>query len=219
MAGRLRVVDYAAIAAIVGGTLGILYSPFHGAAYLATEGQSSPLIPWDTHFRDAFPAAFDFDTPHDVYIAYGHLALFPVLGLLGGVVALHRRQKHLLGPSSRFAYPILAGALIALTVGSVGEYYTPYLNEAFLISGPATLLIIGSSVWYGVLTLKAKVVPRVPAWLLVVGGPAVFPLIALLGHIPLAFLVLYLAWIWIGWFLVVTRPVHAAKPVAVAASD
>lgn len=177
--------------------LGMLYAPFHAAAYLATS-PDRPLVAWDGPFRDAFPAAFDFAGPDGVYLTYGRIFPFVMAGLLAGMWAL--RGFHGNAPT-RFlqaSFYGLAGTHSILVLASMVEFYTPYNNEAFLVVFPAMILGVVSYVLYGIASLRARALPRTASWMLIGGAALVVPLIALFGHIPLALYGLYVAWIRIG---------------------
>lgn len=195
--------------AIAGSVLGILYAPFHAAAYLATEDGSadaeSVILPWAEPFRELVGGALTFGTPDEVYRTYGKVTWLVVAGFVCGILALHARQASPERRAERVGFRIVVVAQSVLALSALVEYYTPFLDEGFLFLAIPGLL--GSLVGYfafGVSTLRAGFVPKAWAWTLLLGMPAMVPLIALLGHIPMSFLVLEVAWIGVAAHLLRT---------------
>lgn len=182
---------------MAGSTVGLVYAPFHAAAYLATQSDA-PVLLWATAFRNALPWAFDFAGTHGVYVTYGRIMPFVMAGLLVGLWGLHALHRGRGGPLERRTFGPLFAVHSILAASIVVEYYTPLLDEAFMVGGPALLLTLIGYVAYGVATIKAKVVPKRIGWFLVGGALAVPPLVGLLGHIPIALSGIYRAWIQTG---------------------
>lgn len=187
------------ILAMAAGALGILYAPFHAAAYLATPDGDPPVVPWDGAFRDAFPAAFDFAGPDGVYVTFGRILPLVLVGFIAGLWALRTLQGREPSRFLRGSFYALFATQAVLFLSTIVEFYTPFLELAFLVAFPAMLLGLVSYILYGIASLRAKTLPRNAAWMLIGGAVAVIPLIALFGHIPLAMYGLYAAWIRVGW--------------------
>jgi hypothetical protein len=101
----------------------------------------------------------------------------------------------------------LAGAVLG-TLGSIGAYWigsvwpgaVNFSFLAFLV--PALLLFNIGFPLFGFGTLRAKVAPRLGAWLLTVGGfPGMFLLTFLLGNLGIGMVLLNLAWVVLGYAL------------------
>ena len=59
---------------------------------------------------------------------------------------------------------VLVGTVL-LTLGTFGEYYTPYLDFSFLaLSVPGIISLMLGSTLFGISTLGAKVAPRLAAY-------------------------------------------------------
>jgi hypothetical protein len=67
---------------------------------------------------------------------------------------------------------------------------------------------------FGIGTLRAKVAPRLGAWLLIVGGfPGFFVITGLLGqHNSMGWLLVDLAWVVLGYALWSARDMPAGQP-------
>lgn len=192
-----RVLRAIGLLSIVACAVGVLYSPFHAAAYLATqEGSDPPLVPWTDAFSAMAGGALDFGSADEVYLAYGKLAWIGVAGMLGAAVVLHQRQARAAVRTERVGFWILIGGLALLTGGSLGEYYTPFLDESFMfLSAPGMLLTLVGHVVFGLGTRKAAVAPKAAAWVFILAPAIVIAMIALFGHIPLALAPVLVAWI------------------------
>lgn len=195
MPPSVRPLRFLAIAACL---VGVLYAPFHAAAYLATPdgAESPPVLPWAGPFRSALPSAFGFASPDEVYLLYGKLGWVGFLGMLAAAVLLHAGQRGAAGRAERIGFFVLAAGLSLVALGAFVEYYTPYLEEAFMfLAGPGVLLTLAGYVTFGIGTREAGVAPRWLAWVFTLAPLIVIATIALLGHIPLAFAPLEIAWI------------------------
>jgi hypothetical protein len=175
------------LAAMLGGILGLLHSPFYAVAYFATEGGAESLeapwvAAWSGAFRSLFEPLLTFAPPEDVYLTYGKLFLFMFLGWLAGLLALHVRQGAYAGRLEKWGFRVALPGAVLGTLGSIGAYWigsvwSAAVNFSFLaFLVPALLLFNIGFPLFGFGTLRARVAPRPGAWLLTVGG---FP-----GDIP-----------------------------------
>jgi hypothetical protein len=196
------------LAAMLGGIVGILYFPFHSVAYFATEGGAESIeapwvAAWSGAFRSIFEPLFTFASPDDVYMTYGKVSLFMVLGWLVGAMALHVRQAPNGGRLEKWGFRIAFAGLLLGTLGSIGEYWVGALEFSFFaFTIPGILLLNVGLPLFGIGTLRAKVAPRLGAWLLTIGGfPGIFLMTFLLGHFSGGALLLNLAWVMLGYAL------------------
>ncbi|PZC49017.1 MAG: hypothetical protein C1O27_000386 [Chloroflexi bacterium] len=200
------------LVALLSGILGVLYFPFDSAALFAASDATefTGFIPWSDAFRDLAAPLLTFDSPAVVHRFYARLSFIVILGFAVGLVALHSRQAGKAGRLERWGfYVTLVGlALIAASVfverwiggghggpSRVGDW-------AFVVlEVPSLLLLIPGLPLFGIGTLRAKVAPRLGAWLLTISVPAVVLLTLLLGHLSGGMLVLDLAWMVLGYHL------------------
>jgi hypothetical protein len=200
-----NLIRWGGLAALVGGVMGILYFPFHAAAYFATQDGSAALdAPWVAVWAEPFTRVFDplltFAPPHEVYTTFGKILVLVVLGFLSGVLALHSRQGARAGRLEKWGFRVLLLGSVLGTLGVFGEYYTPYLDFSFLaFSAPGILLLMFGSLLFGIGTLRAGMVPRLGAWLLTLGGfPGIVLMTVLVGHLSGGLLLLDFAWVVLG---------------------
>jgi hypothetical protein len=158
-----------------------------------------------------------------VYLTYGKLFLFMVLGWMAGLLALHARQSASAGRLEKWGFRVAFAGTVLGTIGGFGAYYVgtvwaEALNFSFLaFLVPALLLFNIGYPLFGVGTLRAKLVPRLGAWLLTVGGfPGIFLLTFLTGQLTLSLVLLNLAWVVLGYTLFLEASASAKRPARVA---
>jgi hypothetical protein len=213
---------------MVGGIVGILHSPFYALAYFATEdGAESLEAPWVAAWagtvRPILDPFFTFAPPEVVYLTYGKFFLLMILGWLAGLMALHARQAASAGRLEKWGFRVTFAGAVLGTLGSIGAYWIGSVwwgavNFSFLaFMVPALLLFNVGFPLLGVGTLRAKVAPRLGAWLLIVGGfPGIILLTLLTGQLTLSLLLLNLAWVVLGHALFSESSALVKRPARVA---
>jgi hypothetical protein len=200
-------VRWTGLAAMVGGALGLVFAPLYSLAYFATDdgaadANSDWVRAWADPARDLLAPVLTFSTPDVVRLTYFKLFLFIALGMLAGVVGLHASQAQHGGRLERWGFRANFVGLLLLTIGAVSGYWSPLRDDlsfvAFILPG-LLLLVVGSPL-FGLGTWRAGVAPRVGSGLLIVGGPAVL-LISEVAALGGALIVLYLAWVVLGFSL------------------
>lgn len=213
---------------MLGGAVGILYSPFYALAYFATEDGAESLeaplaAAWARALRPVLEPMLTFAPPEVVYLTYGKLFSLMVLGWMAGLLALHARQRANAGRLEKWGFRMAFAGTVLGTIGGIGVYWigslwwgvVEFFFLAFMIP---TLLLFGIGFpFFGIGMLRAKVAPRLGAWLLIVGGlPGMILLTFLLGQLALGLLLLNTAWVVLGYALWSER-VAAIRQAAVLA--
>jgi hypothetical protein len=213
-----NLIRWGGLVALVGSVIGILYFPFHSAAYLATRGGADSLAaPWVAAWYEPFTRVFDplltFASLHDVYTTFGKVYILVLLGFLAGVLALHSRQGAHAGRLEKWGFRVVLVGSVLSTGGAFGEYYTPYLDSSFLaLSAPGLLLMMFGSPLFGIGTLRARMTPRLGGWLLTIGGfPGIILMTLLVGHLSGGLLLLDFAWLVLGYALWTQRGAPAVR--------
>ncbi len=116
------------LAAMLGGILGILYAPLYALAYFATEdGAESLEAPWVAAWAGAVRPALEplltFAPPEVVYLTYGKLFSFMVLGWMAGLLALHARQAASAGRLEKWGFRLAFAGTVLGTLGGIGAYW------------------------------------------------------------------------------------------------
>ncbi len=219
-----NLIRWGGLAAMLGGIVGILYSPFYALAYFATEDgaeslEASWVAAWAGALRPILEPFLTFAPPEVVYLTYGKFFSLMVLGWMAGLLALHTRQAANAGRLERWGFRVtFAGAVLGF-LGSIGVYWIwgaiDLLFFTFMVPG-LLLFIIGFPL-FGAGTLRAKVAPRLGAWLLTVGGfPGIFLLTFLTGQLTLGLLLINIAWVVLGHSLYSEASASAKRSVRVA---
>ena len=186
---------------VAGSAAVLVAAPLHAVAYIRDEGEDAAgAIPWTDAAYRAAPALWDWASRHSVYLNYGRITSVPLALMLVGAVALHRRQRRPERRFERWAFRAFAVAATLLVCGVLLEYYTPFLEEAFLILAlPGLALTLITGLLFGIATARADAVPTWQGALLAVAFlPGMPLLVALLGHIPIGMSLVAVAWIVIG---------------------
>jgi hypothetical protein len=206
---------------MVGGIVGVLYSPFYALAYFATEdGAVSLETPWVAAWAGAVRPVLEpfitFAAPEVVYLTYGKLFSLVILGWIAGLLALHARQSTSAGGLEKWG---LSHRPCRDRNGRSRQHRRLLGGKRLVESGRYLVLgVPGTGIapiqrgvpLFGVGTLRAKVAPRLGAWLLTVGGfPGIFLLAFLTGQLTLGLLLLNLGWVFVGYRLWS----HRYKPV------
>ena len=199
------------MAAMVSGSLGVVFAPLYSLAYFATEDgaadATSPAVQaWAEPARDLLGPLLTFAAPDVVRLTYFKLFLFITAGILAGLVGLHARQAQHGGRLERWGFRVSFVGLLILTIGALSGYWPALMEVAFAaLIVPGLLLVVIGSPLFGLGTWRGGVAPRLGAGLLIVGGPALFVIseIATLGGSLILF---YLAWVVLGHSLWTTTP-------------
>jgi hypothetical protein len=125
------------------------------------------------------------------------------MAMLAGAYALHRHQSAPGRKAEVVGYWILASGAALTLVGTIVVFYVSLSDVTFFtFLVPGMLLMILGSLVFGIGTIRAKVAPAAIGWLLAIGGPLQLILSDVLGHNPLAFLLVLIAMVWAGiWSL------------------
>ncbi len=219
-----NLIRWGGLAAALGGIVGILYSPFDALAYFATEDGAGSLeapltAAWAGALRPILEPFLTFAPPEVVYLTYGKFFSFMILGWMAGLLALHARQAANAGRLEKWGFRVAFAGTVLGTLGGIGVYWLGSfwwgaVDISFLAFMVSALLLFGIGFpLFGIGTLRAKVAPRLGAWLLIVGGlPGMFLLSFLLGQLTLGILLINLAWVALGYSLYSEKAAPARHP-------
>ncbi len=194
------IVRWGGLAGTLGGTLGIVLAPI--LAYL-----------WTTY--------------SDAYLIYGKGYFLVYLGCLAGLMGLNAQRKRSSGrpKTERLGIGVTFAGLAISLVGDILAYwgdifggelvaggeFTAVQADGFIIEMLGLLLLLVGSVILGVTYLRANVLPRLLAWLLILAGPGGVLLSAL--HAPSGTMLLFcVVWVVLGYALWSGRSAAAEHP-------
>jgi hypothetical protein len=208
------------LAAIIGGTLGLLNAPFYSLAYFATdEGDPGAGSWWAEPAANLLEPLLTFASADVVRVTYGKVWLLVWAGMLAGLIGLHARHAGHGGRLERWGFRVSFAGLVLLVVGAFVAFWFGVRGLAFgtFFVFPGLLLVVVGAPVFGLGTWRAGVAPRSGALLLVVGGPAIFMLseIATLGG---GLALVYLAWVVLGYALWSERVTAEGRAAVVATS-
>lgn len=173
-------------------------APVHALARYATEDGKADLdLPgvrtWAEPAREALGPLLDWGSPDTVYVTYGKL-FFPVV-LLATLSALavrgRRGETH---GAETWGWRLASVGYVVLVLASLGEYWSPWLDESFAVLAiPGLLLSLIGSTTLGVALLRRGFRPRSSAWLLVLFLPL---LLVLSNLVALGAGLLPVLWAW-----------------------
>jgi hypothetical protein len=170
-----RTVQLVGRAAWLGAWAGIVLAPIHALSRFATadgrqELESAVVRAWAEPAADRLRPLLDWANPDTVYVTYGKLWL--LLFLTATACAfLVRRERDPRGFERRTWRITLTGLAIA-TASVMGDYFTPWLDQSFLLLGiPGVLISLSGSLLLGIALLRRGFRPRMTGWLLVLWLP------------------------------------------------
>ncbi len=178
----------------------LIAAPLHAVAYLRTPEGEAGAIDWAPSAYRLAPELWNWSHPQTVYLAYGRVTSILLVGALLGLVAMHRLQPRPESTFERWAFRVFAVGYALLGAGSIAEYYTPFLEQAFMfITLPGTLITLVGGVLFGIASSRRKIIrPALAIFLALSFLPGVPVLVAILGHIPIAFSLVMLGLITAG---------------------
>jgi hypothetical protein len=176
----------AGVAAIAGGTLGVLLAPVMVVVKYMTGWAVVPQPAWIGVARDTLGPLLTFSSPVGLWVAYGRIYTIALVLMFVGLVAFAERLKDERGRVKAKGYwaLLLGFALVipgdavhtatwhenGLTTPTPGTY--PRANRAYAAHMMGMNLVMAGSLTLGVAGLRRKVMPRWMAWLFVLVFPA-----------------------------------------------
>jgi hypothetical protein len=162
---------FAWIMAWVGLAVGALHALARHATDEGNEDLNQPLTrAWSVPATRALRPLLDWSDPGTVYLTYGKIwfPVFAAFSLCAFVVHQRRRPAGL----EKWAWRVaLTGYLIA-TLSVFGDYYTPWIDQSFvLLTVPGLLISLVGSTMLGIALLRNRFQPRATAWLLALWIP------------------------------------------------
>jgi hypothetical protein len=169
-ARRISVLAWATAA---GGTvLGQVHALARAQAH-PEDFQESPLArAWGEPAMRALRPLLGWSDPTTVYLTWGKIWLPVCLGFTAAAYLVYRRRSP--RGAERRLWQLTLGAYLTMAISVAGDYFTPWIDQMFVV-GIAAMLAIGlSGIPLGLLMLRHGFRPRTTAVLLMIFLPFLF---------------------------------------------
>lgn len=203
-------------AAFTAAVAGTVLAPIHALSRFATvEGkedlESGIVRAWAEPTADTLRPLLDWAGVDTVYTTYGKLWTPIFLAALLCAFAVRRRRTPT--GAEKWGWRLTLTGLVGMTVGVTGSYWTPLLDEFFMVAVPFMLIAMIGATTLGISLLRRGFRPRATAVLLALW----LPLFVLLSStIAMGAGTLPMLWAFgiAGWALAsVTSPAGDLPPV------
>jgi hypothetical protein len=206
-------------AALVAACAGTVLGPLHALARFAThDGKgdlSSPVVrAWAEPAARTLRPLLDWGSPDTVYLTYGKVWL-PILLVATACAFVVRGSRTPTGVERVGWWIALTGYSLA-TASVLGDYWTPWIDQSFVILGIPGLFtsVIGSGV-LGFALVRRGYRPRTTAWLLLTWPVTLFSIAAVVAQ-GAALIPMLWAWALAGLALPTGETDDARRTPAVA---
>jgi hypothetical protein len=167
-----RISQFAWIMAALGTVVGQVHALARAQAHPSDFAESPLARAWGEPATRALRPLLDWSDPWTVYVTYGKIWLPVCLAFIAAAYLVYR-QRHPTGLERRL-WQIQLAAYAAMAVSVLGDYFTPWMDQMFLV-GIAAMLVIGSGgILLGVVLLRNGFRPRITPILLLIFFPFMF---------------------------------------------
>lgn len=171
-------------AAFVAAVAGTALAPFAALSRFATEDgkedlESGAVRAWAEPAADVLAPLLDWSNADTVYLTYGKLWA-PIM-LAAVLCAFTVRRGRTPTGGERWGWRLTLIGITGIGLGVTTTYWTPLLDEAFLVTVPFMLLAMIGGLVLGISLLRRGFRPRATAVLLAAWLPAFFGLSALIA--------------------------------------
>ena len=171
-------------AAFVAAVAGTVLAPIHALSRFATEEgkedlESGIVRAWAEPAADALRPLLDWASVDTVYTTYGKLWT-PILVAAVACAFVVRRRRTPTGGET-WGWRVMLTGLVGALVGVTGSYWTPLLDEFFLVTLPFLLISLLGGTTLGIALLRRGFRPRTAAVLLTLWFPLMLGLSALIA--------------------------------------
>lgn len=197
--------------AFVAAVTGTVLAPIHALSRFATEDgkgdlESGAVRAWAEPAADALRPLLDWAGPDTVYTTFGKLWGPLLLAALLCAFTVKRSRGTTTG-GEKWGWRLTLVGLSGTAAGVTGSYWTPLLDEFFVLMLPFLLISLIGSTTLGISLLRRGFRPRSSAVLLTLWIPL---FVGLSSVIAMGAAVLPALWAWgiAGWSLATVEPVR-----------
>ena len=210
-----RISQVAWVMAAVGTVVGQVHALARAQAHPNDFAESPLARAWGEPATRVLRPLLDWSDPWTVYVSYGKIWLPVCLAFTAAAYLVYRRRRPV--GWERRLWQVSLAAYAAMTVSVYGDYFTPWMDEMFVL-GIAAMLVIGlGGIPLGIVMLRNGFRPRVTPILLVVFIPFMFVITTMTS---LGNALLPLMWSWaIAAHTVVARPGAPVDTLVLVSTD
>ena len=160
-----RISKFAWIMAALGTVVGQVHALARAQAHPSDYAESPLARAWGEPAARALRPLLDWSDPWTVYITYGKIWLPVCLAFTAAAFLVYRRRYP--GGLERRLWQVELAAYATMAVSILGDYFTPWMDQMFLV-GIAAMLVIGfGGILFGIVLLRNGFRPRTTPVLLI----------------------------------------------------
>ncbi len=171
-----RTAQRISIAAWAGAAFGTVVGQVHALARIQAHPDDLVEAPltriWAEPAARALRPLLDWSDPNSVYMAWGKIWLpVCVAFTLAAVVSYQRRRPE---GAEKWLWRVALSGYTAMTLSVAGDYFTPWMDQMFIVGIAAMLLIGLGGIPLGIVMLRNAFRPRTTAILVMIFLPFLF---------------------------------------------
>ena len=205
-----RISQFAWVMAAAGTVIGQIHALARAQAH-PDDFEESPLARvWGEPAIRVLRPLLDWSDPYTVYVAYGKIWLPVCLAFTAAAYLVYRRRR----PEGveRRLWQVSLVAYAVMTLSVFGDYFTPWMDQMFILGISAMLIIGVGGIALGIMMLRNGFRPRITPILLMIFIPFMF---AVTEVTSLGSALLPLMW---GWAVAAHAVVSSEREAAANAS-
>lgn len=162
----------AIITATVATVAGQLHALARGHAHPGDFAESPLFRAWATPATVALRPLLDWSDPWTVYVTYGKVWAPAALVFTAAAYLVYRSR----GPrgAERWLWQVQLGGYAVMTVSVIGDYFTPWMDQLFVVGIVAMVVIGVGGIPLGIVMLRNGFRPRITPVLLMLFFPLLF---------------------------------------------
>ena len=168
-----RQISWAAVVlAAVGTVVGQVHALARGQAHPGDYVDSPLFTAWARPATAALRPLLDWSDPWTVYVSYGKVWVPVAIAFTAAAYLVYRVRRP--RGAERRLWQVQLGAYALMTVSIIGDYFTPWMDQLFVVGIVAMLVIGTGGIPLGVVMLRNGFRPRVTPILLMIFIPFLF---------------------------------------------
>jgi hypothetical protein len=167
-----RISQFAWITAALGTVVGQVHALARAQAHPSDFAESPLARAWGEPATRALRPLLDWSDPWTVYVTYGKIWLPVCLAFIAAAYLVYRRRNP--GGIEKRLWQVELAGYATMAVSVLGDYFTPWMDQMFLVGIGAMLVIGFGGILLGIVLLRNGFRPRITAVLLIGFLPFMF---------------------------------------------